>query len=143
VSGDPAAPAAPLPPAPPGPSSPARRRERTRYVVARAADVPPGGRVIARAGRVSVGVFNVDGTFYALANVCPHMGAPLCLGPLTGTNLPSAPATYVWGAQGRIVRCPWHKWEFDVRTGEALFDPRVRTRAYPVAVEDGDVAVYA
>jgi 3-phenylpropionate/trans-cinnamate dioxygenase ferredoxin subunit len=118
------------------------RRERARYVVARADEIGPGERKIAFAGRVSVGVFNVDGEFYALANVCPHMGAPLCLGPLTGTNVRSAPATYVWDEEGRILRCPWHKWEFDVRTGESLFDPQVRTRAYRVAVEDGDVAVY-
>jgi 3-phenylpropionate/trans-cinnamate dioxygenase ferredoxin subunit len=117
-------------------------RQRTRYVVARAEEIRPGERRIALAGRVSIGVFNVDGEFYALANVCPHMGAPLCLGPLTGTNVPSEPSTYVWDEEGRILRCPWHKWEFDVRTGESLFDPQVRTRAYRVAVEDGDVAVY-
>jgi 3-phenylpropionate/trans-cinnamate dioxygenase ferredoxin subunit len=117
-------------------------RARTRHVVARAAEIAPGERKIALAGRVSVGLFNVDGAYYALANACPHMGAPLCAGQLTGTTLPSAPATYEWGEEGHVLRCPWHKWEFDVRTGESLFDPAVRTRSYRAAVEDGDVVVY-
>jgi nitrite reductase/ring-hydroxylating ferredoxin subunit len=94
-------------------------------------------------GRVSVGLFNVDGAYHALANVCPHQGAPLCLGPLTGTHVPSEPYVYAWGLEQRVLRCPWHGWEFDVTTGRSLFDPQVRTRGFDVVVEEGELVVYA
>ena len=116
---------------------------RTRHVVARVGEIAPGQRKIVQLGRVSAGLFNVDGAYHCLANVCPHHGAPLCLGPLTGTNLPSEPYTYTWGRDQLVLRCPWHGWEFDIETGRALFDPQVRTRRYDVAVEDDHVVVYA
>ena len=44
--------------------------------------------------------------------------------------------------KGEIIRCPWHGWEFDIRTGQSYCDPgRVGTRIYPVAVEGGDTIV--
>jgi 3-phenylpropionate/trans-cinnamate dioxygenase ferredoxin subunit len=37
-----------------------------------------------------------------------------------------------------MVRCPWHSWEFDIRTGQSWFDPRrVRVRQFPAHVEKG------
>ncbi|MCL4545292.1 MAG: Rieske (2Fe-2S) protein [Chloroflexi bacterium] len=80
--------------------------------------------------------FNVRGSFFALLNRCPHQGAPLYLGKVTGTSLPSAPGEYRWGRDGEIVRCPWHGWEFDLTTGRSIFNPhRVRVRAYQVSIE--------
>ena len=59
--------------------------------------------------------------------------------------LPSQPLDYQYGLEGRVLRCPWHGWEFDLETGEKLFDPgcRARVKTYPVAVEDGVVVVDA
>ncbi len=100
------------------------------------ADIPPGQRKIVEVDGQSIGVFNVAGTFYALKNRCPHQGAPLCLGSLKGTALPSAPGEYVWGREGEILRCPWHGWEFDVTNGRSICNPhRLRVRAYDVTVE--------
>ena len=113
-----------------------------RHVVARLSEIPPGGRKIVRVGRVEIGVFNVDGTLYALTNACPHHGAPLCQGVDTGTNLPSDLYTYDWGREGLVLRCPWHAWEFDLTTGRSLFDPTVHTRSYRVAAEAEDVVIY-
>ena len=126
-----------------GPQGSAGARARTRHVVGRADELAPGKRKLVQLGRVSAGLFNVGGTYHCLANVCPHQGAPLCVGPLTGTNLPSEPYTYTWGHDQLVLRCPWHGWEFDLETGCALFDPNVRTRRYDVAIEDGQVVVYA
>ena len=50
--------------------------------MAHADDVPPGGRKIVAVGGREIGVFNLGGTFYALRNICPHRGAPLCRGRL-------------------------------------------------------------
>jgi 3-phenylpropionate/trans-cinnamate dioxygenase ferredoxin subunit len=110
----------------------------TRYVVGTVAEIPPGERRIVEVDGISIGVFNVGGTFYALRNRCPHQGAPLCRGSLKGTTLPSAPGEYIWAREGEILRCPWHGWEFDVTTGRSIFNPhRVRVRAYDVTVEPG------
>ena len=90
------------------------------------------------AGR-SIGVFNVHGDFYAVRNVCPHQMAPLCLGKVTGTTLPSRPGEFNWGKDGQILRCPWHAWEFDLTTGQSVFNPhKVRVKRYDVAVEVDD-----
>ena len=85
---------------------------------------------------LSIGVFNVHGQFYALKNTCPHQAGPLCLGSLKGTTLPSQPGEYLWGREGEILRCPWHGWEFDVTTGQSIWNPhRCRTKSYEVTVE--------
>ena len=81
-------------------------------------------------------MFNVGGRYYALRNVCPRQGAPLCRGPLTGTTLPGPARSFRYGREGEILRCPWHGWEFDVTTGRSIFNPHaVRVRSYRVAVE--------
>jgi nitrite reductase/ring-hydroxylating ferredoxin subunit len=105
------------------------------------ADVPPGERHIVKVKGRSIGVFNVGGRFYALHNSCPHKGGPLCEGRICGTTLPARDHTFAYGCEGRILRCAWHGWEFDIATGRALADPAVRARTYPVAVQDGQVVI--
>jgi nitrite reductase/ring-hydroxylating ferredoxin subunit len=108
----------------------------TTYVVGRASEIAPGGRKLVQVGGRSIGVFNVEGKFYALRNACPHQGAPLCLGSIKGTAEESRPGEYVWGREGMILRCPWHGWEFDLTTGRSVFNPhRTRVRSYRVTVE--------
>jgi nitrite reductase/ring-hydroxylating ferredoxin subunit len=114
------------------------------FVVAKTTEIPVGGRKIVEISGLSIGVFNVDGKFYALRNSCPHQGAPLCRGPIKGTAEPSPPGEYVWGREGEILRCPWHGWEFDILTGQTIFNPhRVRVKSYEVSVEpDPSVDAY-
>jgi 3-phenylpropionate/trans-cinnamate dioxygenase ferredoxin subunit len=74
--------------------------------------------------------------FFALRDRCPHQGAPLSAGHLGGTPLPCRPGEPVeYGRLGEVLTCPWHGWEFDVRTGRALANPQARVRAYPVRRE--------
>jgi nitrite reductase (NADH) small subunit len=86
--------------------------------------------------------------FHAVRDICPHKGADLSAGECSGTNLPSPVGSYLYGLDNLVLRCPWHNYEFDVRTGEQLFiggtEARaggLRVRAYPVFVEDGYVYV--
>jgi len=113
-----------------------------RHVVARAADLPPGERTIVTVAGREIGVFNVNGEYYALRNVCPHKGAPLCKGrvrPLiTAPDLHSV----VYQREGEILKCPWHLWEFDLKTGRAMHDPEVSVRSYRVQQEGDDVVLY-
>jgi len=110
------------------------------WPVARVDEIPVGGRKIVDVSGYSIGVFNVDGVFVAVLNVCPHELGPVCLGRVGGTTLPSAPGEYRWGREGEILACPWHGWEFDLRTGQALADRR-HLRLFPTSVEHGTVFV--
>lgn len=108
-----------------------------RHIVGPVSELPPGERRIVEAEGRSVGVFNVNGRYYALRNVCPHQAAPLCLGSVKGMTLPTPPGEYKWGRDGEILRCPWHGWEFDITTGRSIFNPhRTRVKTYEVTVED-------
>ncbi|TVP78485.1 MAG: Rieske (2Fe-2S) protein, partial [Puniceicoccaceae bacterium] len=110
-----------------------------KTLVCRVSELKPGERKIVQVGKKSIGVFNVDGDYYAVLNVCPHQMAPLCEGRITGTCSASKVGEYGWAREGEIIRCPWHNWEFDIKTGQSVFNPHaVRTRTYPVAVETPD-----
>lgn len=108
-----------------------------RHIVGKVSSVPPGDRTIIEAEGRSIGIFNVDGAFFALRNSCPHQAAPLCLGAVKGMTMPSKPGEYIWARDGEILRCPWHGWEFDITTGRSIFNPhRTRVKAYDVTIED-------
>ena len=114
----------------------------SKYVVGTTEEIGPGARKIVEVNGISIGVFNVNGTYYALRNRCPHQGAPLCLGSVKGTTLPSQPGEYVWAREGEILRCPWHGWEFDITTGRSVCNPRrTRVRSYDVTVEPTDPSI--
>jgi len=120
-------------------SNPSNRRRR----LCKASDLAPGERLIVDVEGRSIGVFNVAGQFFALHNRCPHVGGALCEGPLTGTTLPAQQrGEYVYGREGRILRCAWHGWEFEVETGRCLSDAKVRAKTFTVTVEAGDVILH-
>jgi nitrite reductase (NADH) small subunit len=113
-----------------------------RHVACAAEDLAPGRRRIVEIDGRSIGVFNIDGRFYALHNGCPHKGGPLCEGRVGGTTLIVHDRTFAYGREGQILRCAWHGWEFEIETGRSLVDPRIRAKTFPVTVEDGDVVVH-
>lgn len=93
--------------------------------MARTDELPPGeARIVEREGLL-LALYNVEGTFYVTDNTCLHRGGPLGDGFLEGT----------------IVTCPWHGWQYDVRTGQHLGSPTLRVRTYPVTVENEDVKI--
>jgi nitrite reductase/ring-hydroxylating ferredoxin subunit len=116
------------------------RRDTRRFVCAVDA-LRPGERIVRDFDGLSIGVFNVAGRFYALHNRCPHRGGALCLGPVTGTAVASG-SHFVYARDGEIVRCAWHGWEFDIATGHALVDPRIRAKTFPVEIAAGNVYVH-
>lgn len=107
--------------------------------MARADEIPPGGRKIVEVAGRSIGIFNVGGEFFAIRNQCPHAGGPLCEGILSGFVRSTEPGEYEYVRRGEFIRCPWHQWEFDVKTGQSWFDPvKTRVRRYETRVEPGD-----
>ena len=110
----------------------------TRYIVAEAAEISPGGRKIVEVGGRSLGVFNLGGEFFALRNRCPHQGGPLCEGKTFGLIEANVPGESTYSRPGEILTCAWHGWEFDIRTGRSWCAPeRLRVRRYEVSVEPG------
>src|SRR5476651_1082252 len=110
----------------------------SRHAVAQAGELPPGARKLVRVGAIEIGLFNAGGAVRAYRNACPHAGAPVCTGRVSGTSMPSQVYEYIYGMEGCVLRCPWHGWEFDLRTGEHIVDPQVRLKSVPVESENLD-----
>ena len=123
-------------------AKPPKSRTGRRVTVCALSELPPGQRRIVEAAELSIGVFNVGGTLYAVKNVCPHYGAPLCQGSLHATHAPSDVGEFDPALEGRVLRCPWHGWEFDLASGKGLYDRNSRVATYAVEVDErGDVVV--
>ena len=93
--------------------------------VARADDVPPGSVRPVQAGETELALARVEDGFYATQPHCIHLQGPLGEGRL----------------EGCVLTCPWHGWQYDVRTGENEFDRAIVLQTYEVQVVDGDVRV--
>jgi nitrite reductase/ring-hydroxylating ferredoxin subunit len=114
----------------------------TRHTICDTDDLPVGSHwVVTLGNRLSICVYNVRGRFVAVRNFCPHAGAPLCQGELTGTAVSDRPHQRRWAHDGEILKCPWHGWEFKLPEGVTVTEPPVRLRKYEVFVDDGRVVV--
>jgi nitrite reductase (NADH) small subunit len=117
--------------------------EGSRYDVGAVAEFPPGTRRVINVGNRAVGVINAGGTLYAVLDVCPHELVSICEhGAVGGTPLPSKPGEIEYGFEDRVLRCPWHGYEFDLQTGSALFTNfRGRLRTFRIEARAGRVVV--
>jgi len=106
------------------------------------ANLAPGQKRIIEVAGKSIGIFNVDGAYYALHNRCPHMGGNLCEGPVTGTTLQTDKVEFNYGRQNELVRCGWHGWEFEIKSGRCLVHDKIRARTYTVTEEDGQLILH-
>lgn len=107
-----------------------------RHVVACEDELPPGKRLRVIVSGRPILVLNIKGELFAIADTCPHRGGSLADGVLTGLVTSASPGEIRYERAGEILRCPWHQWEFDVRTGRSYCDPkRMRVQSYQVAVE--------
>ena len=109
-----------------------------KHVVAAVDELPPGTRKRFTVEGREIVIFNLDGTFFGLLNRCPHQGGDLCDGVVTGYLAAADPGEYDYSRPGEFIRCPWHGWHFDIRTGKSWGEPdRVFTKSYPVEVQEG------
>jgi nitrite reductase (NADH) small subunit len=113
---------------------------------AKADDLVPGERKVIKIDDLVVGVFNVEGEWFAIEGVCPHQGGPLCDGGvfrhLDAEVTPDGKVRkFFRSTDHNIVACPWHGYEFDIRTGDCLVNPVYSVRTFGTHVEDGTVYV--
>jgi len=108
------------------------------HIVATTAELPDGARKRVQIGTRDIVVFCVGSEYFALLDRCPHQGGKLSDGILCGLAEAGEPGEYRYSRPREFVRCPWHGWEFDLRTGRSIISPdRIRTRRYPARVEPG------
>ena len=88
-------------------------------------EIPPGNGATVMIAGVSIALFNVDGTIWALNDTCPHAGSSLAAGAL----------------EGNVVTCASHGWQYDVTTGQLIAASGLKTTTYPVKVVDGAILV--
>lgn len=122
-----------------------RLAQGREHIVATVDEIPPGSSKVVPIGRHGVGVYNVNGTFYAIANYCPHEGGPLCSGRARGRTVvdESVPGDSVMVRDNEFIYCPWHQWGFELATGTTAVKPEWSIRTYPVRVVGDDVLVTA
>ena len=105
----------------------------------------PGRRVVEIAG-IQIGVFQLDGEFYAYENTCPHLGGPACQGKILPRVLEDVAedkksAGRVFSRNQLNIICPWHGFEFDIRTGAHVVVTKYRLRPVSVRTEKGEVFI--
>lgn len=103
----------------------ARSVDTKEVYVGRVEEIPEGERKIIQVDDLSIGVFHHRGQWVALHNSCLHRGGPVCEGKLVEDTL----------------TCPWHGYEYDVKTGQLLFDPSAQLPSYPVEIRSDGIYI--
>jgi len=93
--------------------------------VAKTGSIPPGQGATFTVGDRLVAVFHIDGQYFAIDDLCPHMGASLGAGHV----------------EDGTVTCPWHAWRFKVTDGTWCDNPRIKTEAFEVRVVGDEIQV--
>ena len=115
-------------------------------IIGKATEFGDPGRKVVDIEGAEVGVFRLGDDFFAYQNICPHLDGPACQGKIIACATEASDPDKT--SDGRVfsktqinIVCPWHGFEFDIRTGRHQTDKRVRLRPVTVKVRDGDVIV--
>ncbi|MBP1157020.1 MULTISPECIES: Rieske (2Fe-2S) protein [unclassified Paenibacillus] len=101
-----------------------------------------GKKAVSIDRKAIVVVRSTSGEVYALRDVCPHKGPCLSAGMLDVSCTGDTVGEYIFEKDKEVLRCPWHSWEFDIKTGRSLFDPdKVKVKTYEVTIENDMVFV--
>ncbi len=116
-----------------------------RFFVGTSDRVPEGGKLVVDVGDKTVGIFRIEGKLHAWENKCSHQGGPVCQGKI----IPRVTEVIEAGGESRgfafdestlHIVCPWHGFEYDIRTG--IHPGRPSARLIRVAVEEGSDGIY-
>ena len=110
----------------------------SKYVVAAASEILPGQRKLVNVRGRPILIFNLDGDYFGILDRCPHQGASLCKGQLVGLVESDRPGQYNFTRNNEIIRCAWHGWEFDIRTGKSRCEPeKIKATQYNINTKTG------
>ncbi len=114
-----------------------------RQIVCRKDEVRPGEMLRAQVGPIPVVVVRAnDGSLHALIAKCLHQGGPLDRGKIyEHTSTVEHVGEYVTDAACEILKCPWHGFEYDIRTGCVIAEPSRRLQTFEAREEGGDIVV--
>lgn len=113
-----------------------------KRIVCRRDELGPGEmRTIMKGNAPVVVVCSAKEEYYAVRGVCPHQGGMLGAGQLAALTISDAPGVYRLAKTKQVLRCPWHSFDYDVKTGRCVGDPHLRVKTYPVSVENGEIVV--
>ena len=96
-----------------------------KYRVASVDEIPEGRSLLVEIQSKSIGIFRFNGNFFAADDTCPHKGGSLHEGTV----------------EDSVVSCPWHEWQFDLRTGICPINPPSKIETYPIWVEGSDIYI--
>jgi nitrite reductase (NADH) small subunit len=117
------------------------------WLVGKASDIKEGDRKVVTAGKREIGIFHKGGAFYAYSNTCLHQGGPACEGMITQNvvDVIDKNGLYqgqTYGSETHFV-CPWHGYEYDLKTGECIGDRKLKLRKYDIVKRGEDIYVVA
>jgi nitrite reductase/ring-hydroxylating ferredoxin subunit len=119
-----------------------------KWLIGDSQTVGERGRIVVNVAGLTIGVFRLAGSLFAYENVCVHQGGPVCQGRLVPRVQEALDERKVslgmkFDASDLHVVCPWHGFEYSVRTGRHPGDMRRRLRSFPVSEESGQIYVTA
>lgn len=95
-------------------------------VLAKVQDIPEGKAIVVMSAQdKEIALFKIDGKIFAINNECPHAGGPLGEGDISDC----------------IVTCPWHAWEFNIKTGDCINAPSECVETIPVTIEGDNIVL--
>jgi len=103
----------------------ANNGEKRYHRVASIGEIPLGARRRVEVAEQEIALFNFNGEYYAISDLCPHRGASLAEGFLDG---------------GKVF-CPWHCFDFNLKTGECATVPSLRVQNYEVKILGEDIFI--
>lgn len=118
-----------------------------KVFIGRSDSLPNGGRLVVDIDeRITVGVFRLDNELYAYENTCAHSGGPICQGRILPRVVEVMDGTKQvhgqnWDESDMHIVCPWHGFEYSIKTGRHAGDSKVHLRSFAVHEAEGDIYV--
>lgn len=118
----------------------------TAHVITSEEEMVENGHLVTEIGGREIAIFHIEDEFYAYTNWCAHQSGPAFEGDVGGLldasyDRDELETETKWTREGQIIACPWHGWEYDLKTGESITKENVRLPEHEVRVEEGNIVV--
>ena len=116
------------------------------YSAGKISEYADGDRRVLKCGEAEIGVFRIGGLFHGWHNSCAHLGGPVCQGRIMQRVIEPADSegrtrTLDYEAGSAHIACPWHGYEFDLKTGHHAGTSRFRLKKANLKMRDGEIFI--